>query len=248
MTLDHKVRSIERGLDILVTLNQFNGLGASDLSKLTKLPRPTVYRILKTLIEAGYVIRAPADSLFRLSRNIRTLNNNYMQEASIAPESAAVLQEYAQEIVWPVCLTLIKDGQLVIEAVTDQRSPLVIRRTAVGAALPVLSSAEGIAFLAFSSDKTSDALLKDAALVEQTEHHIRAQIHQTREAGYSQIKSGQRQALAVPLFSKGVMIAALSIISDMETGWPAKDTELYARTLISASDEIEAHLKIAAAA
>ena len=43
------VRSLERGLSLLVAMNRRQLASASDLAKDTHLPRPTVYRLLDTL-------------------------------------------------------------------------------------------------------------------------------------------------------------------------------------------------------
>jgi IclR family mhp operon transcriptional activator len=50
-----RVRGLTRGLAILRALNENNYATALQLSRITGLPRPTVYRLLDTLIAAGYV-------------------------------------------------------------------------------------------------------------------------------------------------------------------------------------------------
>ena len=54
----HAVRSLQRGLDVLHHVNTAGGIRAGALARLLNLPRPTVYRLLQTLEELGYVERA----------------------------------------------------------------------------------------------------------------------------------------------------------------------------------------------
>ena len=56
------VRSLERGLALLIAMNRRKLPSVVELARDTRLPRPTVYRLLETLNHAGFVTRSsPAD-------------------------------------------------------------------------------------------------------------------------------------------------------------------------------------------
>jgi len=72
MTIDTKssdgVRAFKRGLDILQEVNRSGGIRAGEIAWRLDLPRPTVYRLLETLEELGYVARSASDNRFRVTR------------------------------------------------------------------------------------------------------------------------------------------------------------------------------------
>ncbi|MEY9396421.1 DNA-binding transcriptional ArsR family regulator [Bradyrhizobium japonicum] len=62
------VRAFKRGLDVLQEVNRSGGIRAGDVARALDLPRPTVYRLLETLEELGYVARSASDERFRVLR------------------------------------------------------------------------------------------------------------------------------------------------------------------------------------
>jgi len=58
------VRALERGLAVLAAMNRHKIASVLELARETRLPRPTVYRLLKTLGRAGYVTRAGSADRF----------------------------------------------------------------------------------------------------------------------------------------------------------------------------------------
>src|SRR5262245_45797917 len=62
------VRAFKRGLDVLREVNWSGGIRAGDVARQLDLPRPTVYRLLETLEELGYIERSSSDDRFRVTR------------------------------------------------------------------------------------------------------------------------------------------------------------------------------------
>ncbi len=63
------VRSLERGLAVLAAINRRKLPSVMELARDTRLPRPTVYRLLETLSRGGFVTRTqPARSLLSRPR------------------------------------------------------------------------------------------------------------------------------------------------------------------------------------
>ena len=71
------VRSIQRGLDVLLEVNRSGGIRASELAQRLDLARPTVYRLLETLEELGFVARSASDDRFRVTRRASSLGDGY---------------------------------------------------------------------------------------------------------------------------------------------------------------------------
>jgi IclR family mhp operon transcriptional activator len=78
------IRALLRGLDALAALNVRDGASVSELVGAIRLPRTTVYRVLETLSEAGYVHRDEADDRYRLTPMVRGLCDSFDAEARLA--------------------------------------------------------------------------------------------------------------------------------------------------------------------
>ena len=48
------VRSLLRGLEIILAINKFGPSSITEISQYTKLPRGTVYRMLETLVDEKF--------------------------------------------------------------------------------------------------------------------------------------------------------------------------------------------------
>lgn len=57
-------RSLQRGLLLLDLLGQNGALGLADLARAAFLPKPTVYRLLRTLVESGWAYRRQNDGRY----------------------------------------------------------------------------------------------------------------------------------------------------------------------------------------
>ena len=55
------------------------------------MPRATVYRLLQTLLEEGYVARSPSDDRFRLRLKVRSLSEGFEDEHWIGGVAAPAL-------------------------------------------------------------------------------------------------------------------------------------------------------------
>jgi len=66
------------------------GVTPKELSKALKLHLSTCYRLLNTLLAAGYVVRSP-DSLFHLGQRVAYLNHRYLASIRPRPEVLAFL-------------------------------------------------------------------------------------------------------------------------------------------------------------
>ena len=70
------VRAFKRGLDVLHEINRSGGIRAGDVARALDLPRPTVYRLLETLEELGYVARSASDDRLCAALGLRRLRSS----------------------------------------------------------------------------------------------------------------------------------------------------------------------------
>ena len=153
------MRALLRGLDILRIVSTSGGARVADIAAMVNLPRPTVYRLVQTLAEAGYVTVSTSSGLIRVTRLAATLGAGATDEAALAQAAAALFEEYAPQLIWPLDVSVHDDGAMVILETTHAQSPLSIDRGMAGFRLPMLRSSAGRCYLGNCPKPERDAIL-----------------------------------------------------------------------------------------
>ena len=154
------IRAVSRALAVLAALNRHGSATALQLARDSGVPRATVYRVLQTLIDDGYVARTGSGEAFRLRLRVRTLSEGFEDEQWIGGVAAPVLAGLTRRILWPCDVATLEGTRMVIRETTHRTAPLSIDRGMVGTALPLLASATGLAYLAFAPETERSALLR----------------------------------------------------------------------------------------
>jgi IclR family transcriptional regulator, mhp operon transcriptional activator len=153
------IRALMRGLDALTVLNLRDGATVSEVAQEIRLPRTTVYRILETLCNAGFVFRDPADDRYRLTILVRGLSDGFDDEAWVTQIAKPVIYDLSREIVWPVSIATLSGTTMLVRESTDHSSPLAIERYSAGFRAPLLSTSTGRVYLANSPAPQRDLLI-----------------------------------------------------------------------------------------
>jgi IclR family mhp operon transcriptional activator len=217
------VRSFSRGLTVLEILNRHGSATALRLARESGIPRPTVYRLLQTLVDAGFVRRGLTDDRFHLRLAVRQLSSGFNDALWITAVATPLLFELTAQIAW-TCDVLTLDGlSMVVRDTTHSVAPLAIDHHQVGAHLPMLGSASGLTYLAFTpanerkllldmlarSDSPHDALARD---VDQVQRLIMA----TRRRGYGLRQGGviwpNTGSIALPIRHNKRVLGCISAI------------------------------------
>jgi IclR family transcriptional regulator, mhp operon transcriptional activator len=157
------IRALMRGLDALTVLNLRDGATVSEVAGEIRLPRTTVYRILETLCNAGFVFRDATDDRYRLTVRVRALSDGFNDEAWVTQIAKPLINELGREIVWPVSIATLSGTTMLVRETTDHSSPIAIERYCAGLRMPLLTSATGRAYLAFCPASQRDTLIDTLA-------------------------------------------------------------------------------------
>lgn len=217
-----QVFGLKKGLAVLQALNNRNDATALEISRVTGLPRPTIYRLLATLQEAGYVDRGPNGNTFRLTIAVRGLAWGYSDEAWVGEIAAPVLKDLRREVVWPSDIATYERGAMLIRETTNTISPLAMLSERAGHRPPVLTSSLGRAYLSFCDKPERDAILAVLAAPGHRERRyardrdaVSRLVRATRARGYA-VRDGGRapgtSSIAVPVMKNGRVLAAINII------------------------------------
>jgi IclR family transcriptional regulator, mhp operon transcriptional activator len=151
------IRALSRGLEVLAELNRRERAPIHTLSSAVRLPRTTTFRILETLRLAGFVERDAHDDCYRPTVHVRSLADGFDDEAMIAHIGKAYLPALAKEIVWPMDIATPAGTAMLVRETS--RSPLALEPSGTGDLLPMLTSAAGRTYLAFSKAEVREAVL-----------------------------------------------------------------------------------------
>jgi IclR family mhp operon transcriptional activator len=154
------IRALMRGLDALTVLNLRDGATVSEVAHEIRLPRTTVYRILETLCNSGFVYRDKTDERYRLTILVRGLSGGFDDEAWVNQIAKPMIYNLCAEIVWPVSIATLSGTKMMLREATDHSTPLAIERHSAGLQLPLLNTSTGRAYLAHCPTVQRDALIE----------------------------------------------------------------------------------------
>ena len=217
------VRAFKRGLDVLHEVNRSGGIRAGDVARRLDLPRPTVYRLLETLDELGYVARSASDDRFRVTRRALSLGDGYDPGIFICQAAAPYLAELSKNLVWPVDLSTYENAAMVIQETTHARSPMSIDRGMIGKRLPMLRTSAGRAYLAACTPMERDVIINHLRRIDEADdrpflepHRLSRMIAETSHRGYAIRNEGEynpkTSSIAIPIRRGEVVFGCISII------------------------------------
>jgi IclR family mhp operon transcriptional activator len=215
------IRALMRGLDALTVLNLRDGATVSEVAQEIHLPRTTVYRILETLCNAGFVFRDAADDRYRLTILVRVLSDGFDDEAWVTQIAKPFINDLCREIVWPVSIATLSGTTMLIREATDHSSPLATERDSAGFRAPLLTTAAGRAYLANAPAPQRETVIDILARSNKEEDRpARARAELTRAlgeikaAGYATATRTRRLveevSLSVPILLNDRVLASLT--------------------------------------
>jgi IclR family mhp operon transcriptional activator len=217
------VRSLQRGLKILRLISRNAGIKAGEISEQIGLARPTVYRLLETLEEEGYVVRSASDNRFRVTQETLSLGIGYDAVNSISQVAGPVLIELSHRFIWPFDLSVRQDVEMVVQESTHPRSPLAVDRGVIGRRMPMLRSSMGRCYLAHCPSAERAELVELIANLNDTEDSfylapqvLEKLVTETIERGYAaryrEKFNLHTSSIAVPIFSGTTLVGSMAVI------------------------------------
>ncbi len=185
-------RTLHRGLDVLETLARANEheLGPSAIGQRVGLDKATVMRLLRTLVEAGYVARDETTRRYRLTGKIVWLAHRAtvrLDLRSVArPHLAALRDELGETVHLGVMDGL---GVVYVDKLEADNSIQLV--SAIGQTMPLHSTSLGKALLAALPDEEREGIYRRMDFEPRTDRTIRdlasfrEAIRVTQVRGYS---------------------------------------------------------------
>ncbi|OGV49481.1 MAG: hypothetical protein A2X49_00875 [Lentisphaerae bacterium GWF2_52_8] len=158
----YQVPALARGLKILEFLaSKPEGCTIAELVSVLKLPKPSVFRMLLTLTEGGYLVRAEELSKYRLSRKMLSLGYAAVDSQGLLEKSIDILRKLRDLSGETASLSVLSGNEgIMLEQAPSSHAVKVIVQ--IGHRFPLHTAAPGKALLAFlpcdERDKIIDSL------------------------------------------------------------------------------------------
>lgn len=215
------IRSVTRALDVLAAMNRQPVCSLDTLHHHTRIPKPTLVRILETLQSKGMVRRAPQYGAYCLTSEVRTLSSGFHGEPRLIEAAAAPAETLTRKIKWPLALAVLDGDAMIVRYSTIPNSPLALLHSTLNMRLSLVGRALGRAYLAFCSREERKALLEILRLSEHPEDQmaqdkssLQAMLRKTRQQGYALRAPGIRPVsgtLALPVLEDARVVATLGM-------------------------------------
>lgn len=184
------VSALERGIGILRCFTeQVPVLSYGELERATGIPRPTVVRLVATLMAQGLLRHAPGGERFMLGAGIVSLARVFLSSLDVRAVARGPMQALADELGGSVYLAIREGLDMVLIEACRSRSSLLTPRLDVGSRAPLASSALGRACLIASPAAQRQHLLDSLAMGRgadwvQSSSALAPALAAGREAGY----------------------------------------------------------------
>jgi IclR family mhp operon transcriptional activator len=157
------IRALERGLQVLHVLQGSPVASLHDLHLATRIPKPTLLRILHTFDRAGLVSRRLADGHYRLNAATGVVRKRDQYDR-VAESAAPVLIRLCQRLEWPSDL-MVPAGNSMERRETSRlyspfRAQILGQMPQVGMRVGWLMTGVGRAYLAWCPEKERQQILR----------------------------------------------------------------------------------------
>jgi DNA-binding IclR family transcriptional regulator len=224
------------------------GLTLGECSQLTGLPKPTAYRVLGPLVDAG-LLRLDASGLYRLGTQCLVLGTAFLEGLDLREEARDVLSELVERT-GETCHLGVLDGTRIVYIEKVESTHAVRMHSRVGSTSPAHSTGLGKAMLAFAGEQAVEAVIS-AGLASRTPRTIservrfRAEMEAVRRRGYAvdnvENEDGIRCVGAPVRDHTGAVIAGISV-SGPQYRMPMDHVGEFAVLVRKAADELSLRL------
>jgi IclR family KDG regulon transcriptional repressor len=227
----------------------------ADLAQRTGIPRPTAFRLLTTLEQAGFVVKESGE--YQLGIKCFVLGNVVAASLDLKEKSHAHLQQLRDATGETVHLAVLEEWQVLYLERLQSPHPIGFMRSRIGAVVPAYCTSLGKTLLAFKPGDEVKAWLSTQTLKAMTPDTITSvpallkELRAIRERGCAVDEQEHElgvRCIAAPVFNHaGEAVAAISIAGPAERmPRPLLGSQM-AKAIVAASRNISVELGYGAA-
>jgi IclR family transcriptional regulator, KDG regulon repressor len=215
------VKSVSRALDIITIVSmKKGGMGVTDIAKQMDINKSSVYRILSTLVQYGYIYQDEETGRYKIGYKFLQISSRLLESIDLREEAKPYLQELENETNEVIHLVVYDQGEVVYIEKLEGNETLRMH-SKVGKRAPMHCTAVGKAILAHLPTKVVLGILERKGMVVHTDKTITnkdifiQELKQVKEKGFAlDLEENEYDitCIAAPIFDHlGKVIAAVSI-------------------------------------
>ena len=194
----------------------------AELSRAMKLPKPTAYRLARSLETAGFVRKDPLTLRYQIDRSFESIALDGLRNSATHGSRRLLMSELAENLCARVNLVVLKSGNLSFVQWVESTAPLRIDING-DMPMPVHCSASRKLLLAFGPQHMREAVLRSAPFQSYTKSTITTaramarHLEEIRQQGFAvddqELIPGVN-CLAVPVRNRaGQTVAGLAVMA-----------------------------------
>ena len=216
------IEPVLRAFSVLEALNANpNHASLAALAAATELPKPTVVRLLDTLIAAGYVRRVSRREGYALAERVTRLSGGFRHSDAIVEAARPFLSALTAQFKWPVGLATLDRDAMLVRLSTVRESPFSTDANYVNRRIAMLVSAMGRVYLAFCPDVERETILtllrasaREMNRSARDAHYVSTLLRTIRRQGFAAsapVRSDPYRGMAVALIDGGRIRGAITL-------------------------------------
>ncbi|RAV19888.1 IclR family transcriptional regulator [Paenibacillus contaminans] len=216
----YAIQSVDKALDVIEQLAELESASLIELAERLGQPKSSLYRIILTLENRGFIARSDQDGKYCLGFKQLVITKNLLEKNSLRAAAIPEMNKLVEMFGDTVNLGVLSDeSALYVEIIEGTHALRMTDR--VGSKAPLNATAIGKTLLAFMKPDKCERLLETISYPSFTEHtagnkeKLMKRIEEVRAKGYAlddqEIVEGAR-CIAAPIFDMfGHVAGALSI-------------------------------------
>ena len=114
MNRENMVKSVSRALDIIAIIGtKQQGLGVTEIANQMDINKSSVYRILSTLVQYGYVEQNQETDRYKLGYKFLEISSKLLESIDLRTEARPFLKELEEETTEVIHLVVYDQGEVV---------------------------------------------------------------------------------------------------------------------------------------
>jgi IclR family transcriptional regulator, KDG regulon repressor len=243
--MPQEIEAVVTTLNIIEHMAQARGpIGVSELASAVGMPKPRIYRHLRTLLSRGYVTQQAESEKYGLTMRLSHIARAIADQSGIQVEMRGVMSALRERVRQSVVVGQIEDEGVRVLDILRQASAVEIS-SRPGTLFDFHCTAQGKVALAFGPPKLWKKVLRaplrrwtEATLTDPA--RLKAEVDRVRKRGWAvapgEVLSGIN-ALAAPVFDAGgALVATIGVLGSTQHVAPRPAPALLAAVLAAAGD------------
>ena len=219
---EQKIQVISRAFVVIECLSEFPvGLGVTEIATRIQLNKSTVFRILNTLVDLGYIEKNTQNERYRLSLKFLQLSSMMINQTELKVVAYPHLKRLASKTLQAVHLCVRKGDSAQYLDKVEAYNHSIKMYSAIGVSVPLYCSGVGKCLLAWMDSEEKNEVLNELEFVPRCKNTIlqrkvlESELKRIIDNGYAvddeENEDGVRCAAAPIRDYTGKVIAAISV-------------------------------------